>query len=203
MNLYLSDRCALSIAGLFILVLCSVSRAHEWHGRTDGSERFMHANLGVLADIPVYRWLSEGYKTFRIPGIVQSAKGTIITAAEGRVSTDRPYVGNASICYGQLASRHDGSCVDKDIVVKISKDEGTTWEPVQAITKSNATHFYSNPDLLLDTSTSAVWLIYYQCLVAEVYGHCVPLVTSSKDNGVTWESSRRVDGKNSTVVYNA
>ena len=88
MNLYLSDRCALSIAGLFILVLCSVSRAHEWHGRTDGSERFMHANLGVLADIPVYRWLSEGYNTFRIPGIVQSAKGTIITAAEGRVSTD-------------------------------------------------------------------------------------------------------------------
>ena len=145
----------------------------------------------ILRDISVFEWLSDGYKTFRIPGIVQSANGTLIAATEGRVAATRPAVGNASLCYGVLASKYDGGCVDKDIVIKLSSDGGERWR-----TESNATRFYSNPNLLLDRNSSVVWMVYYQCLVAEVYRYCIPVMTSSKDNGVTRSSGKLIDGEN-------
>ena len=150
----------------------------------------------ILMDISVFEWLSDGYKTFRIPGIVQSANGTLIAATEGRVAITRPGVGNGSLCYGVLASKYDSGCVDKDIVIKLSSDGGERWRTPRALTESNATHFYSNPNLLLDRNSSVVWMVYYECLVAEVYRHCIPVMTSSKDNGVTWSSGKVIDGEN-------
>ena len=86
----------------------------------------------------MFEWLSDGYETFRIPGIVQSANGTLIAATEGRVATTRPAVGNASLCYGVLASKYDSGCVDKDIIViKLSSDGGERWRTARALTEIN------------------------------------------------------------------
>ena len=84
-----------------------------------------------------------------------------------------------------------GECKSKSCV-------GGVLTPVKAAPKltCNATHFCSNPNLLLDRNSRVVWMVYYQCLVAEVYRHCIPVMTSSKDNGVTWSSGKVIDGEN-------
>ena len=54
----------------------------------------------------------------------------------------------------------------------------------------------STPIRICDRNSSVVWMVYYQCLVAEVYRHCIPVMTSSKDNGVTRSSGKLIDGEN-------
>ena len=184
-----------STALLLMLASALLVTAHDVDNERE--RHFGAKQIGpILRDISVFEWLSDGYKTFRIPGIIQSANGTLIAATEGRVATTRPAVGNASLCYGVLASKYDSGCVDKDIVIQLSSDGGERWRTARALTESNATHFYSNPNLLLDRNSSVVWMVYYQCLVAEVYRHCIPVMTSSKDNGVTWSSGKVIDGEN-------
>ena len=143
---------------------------------------FFHSSVALL-QYKVFSQLSEGYKTFRIPGIVQSANGTLLAFAEGRVATNRPPVGNASVCYGALASGHDGMCVDKDIVYKRSYDGGASWTTSVVLTHANETFFYSNPNAAVDPRTGRIHLLYARCRVAKIYGDCIDVISESIDNG--------------------
>ena len=150
----------------------------------------VHSSPSVLQQFKVFSQKSEGYETFRIPGLVQTSNGTLLAFAEGRVAIDRPAVGNASVCYGSPASKHDSSCVDKDIVYKRSYDAGATWTATVVLTEANATYFYSNPNAAVDPRTGRVYLLYARCAVAKVYGDCVDVVRESNNDGETFGDSR-------------
>lgn len=140
-----------------------------------------------LQDYEVYSKLSENYMTFRIPGLIVAANKTLLAFAEGRVATDKPIIGNASVCYGTLASILDSRCVDKDIVVKRSYDGGQSWTRVDVITNSNSTYFYSNPNAAVDPD-GRIYVSYWRCEVATYYSDCVDVVFQSDDNGETFSS---------------
>ena len=125
--------------------------------------------------------------TFRIPGLIVAANKTLLAFAEGRVSTDKPIVGNAKICYGDLASLLDSFCVDKDIVVKRSYDGGHSWTEVDVLTNSNQTFFYSNPNAAVDPD-GRIYVSYSRCTVATYYNNCVDAIIQSDDNGETFSS---------------
>ena len=83
----------------------------------------------ILRQFSIIEWLSDGYKTSGIPGIVQSANSSLIAATtEGRVATTRPAVGNACLCYGVLASKYDSRNVDIDIVIKLTADGRKSYD---------------------------------------------------------------------------
>ena len=60
------------------------------------------------AQMPVFVSGTEGYKSFRIPAIVQAPNGDLLAFAEGRVEGS-------------------GDFGDIDIVMKRSKDKGKSW----------------------------------------------------------------------------
>ena len=135
----------------------------------------------------VYRQESEGYHTFRIPGIARATDGTLVAFTEGRVPLDRGPYGNPLACYGQLASTKDGDCVDKDIVYKTSADGGHSWSGLTVVAKCNSTTFYYNPNLVLDRHTSTLWLSYYVCQGHKPHRECFPVIFSSSDHGRSFQ----------------
>jgi hypothetical protein len=109
--------------------------------------------------------------------------------AEGRARLGFvPPVGNTTACYGEEASTQDSHCTNKDIVFKTSADGGLSWGPATPLpfAMANDTYFYSNPNGLVDPRSGIVWVLYAQCTVAAVYGHCVQVIAASKDDGATF-----------------
>lgn len=68
----------------------------------------------AAAQTPVFVSGAEGYKSFRIPAIIQATNGDLLAFSEGRVAGS-------------------GDFGDIDIVLKRSKDKGKTWSAVQVI----------------------------------------------------------------------
>ncbi|SEF20924.1 sialidase-1 [Amycolatopsis pretoriensis] len=80
-----------------------------------------------------------GYSCFRIPAIVESAHGTLLAFAEGRVDN----------C---------GDTGDIDLVLKRSTDGGRTWSPLQVVNRGGGdTH--GNPVPMVDRRTGRIVLI--------------------------------------------
>ena len=147
--------------------------------------------------------LSGGYLTYRIPSLVAAADGkTLIAAAEGRAPQGRgPPVGNVSLCWGQLASLYDWQCYSKDIVLRRSVDGGETFDDLEVIAESNHTVLYTNPLLLLDETTTRLWLAYVRCPVPpgappgrSVFQDCTQLVRMSANHGGSWSAEREIEG---------
>jgi len=65
-------------------------------------------------EVPVFVSGNEGYKSFRIPAIVNLPNGTLLAFCEGRVNDS-------------------GDFGDIDIVMKRSKDKGKTWSPLEVV----------------------------------------------------------------------
>jgi sialidase-1 len=146
--------------------------------------------------------LSGGYHTYRIPSLVAAADGhTLIAAAEGRAPEGRGApVGNVSLCWGQLASLYDWQCYSKDIVTKRSVDGGETFGNVEVIAESNRSTLYTNPLLLVDETTTHVWLAYVRCPVPpgappgrSVFQNCTQLVRMSTNHGGSWSAEREIE----------
>ena len=122
--------------------------------------------------------------------------------AEGRAPTDRPAVGNTSLCWGQLASLYDWQCYAKDIVVRRSTTGGFTCSAVQALAESNASVLYTNPLGLLDVQTQTLWLAYVRCPIPpgapapgrSVFQQCTQIVRASGDHGVSWGAEAAIPG---------
>lgn len=146
----------------------------------------------------VFHYDSEGYRAFRIPGIAGAADGTLVAFAEGRVPLDRGPYGNASFCYGQLASTRDGDCVDKDIVYKLSKDGGHTWSSLIVLARCNRSTFHCDPNLVLDSSTGKLWLNYYTCQGYKPLRQCFPVILVSSDHGRTFNTHYAFSGSRGT-----
>ncbi len=126
--------------------------------------------------IPVFQGQSHGFKSYRIPGIIVTPKGTMLAYGEAR--------------------RNGGDWDDTRIILRRSTDGGKTWEPQQILgelgeklSKNPATRqlknlhpegiTYNNPVAISDTQTGAVHFLY--CLE---YMRCFYM--RSDDDGLTF-----------------
>ncbi|MCZ7628951.1 MAG: glycoside hydrolase [Microthrixaceae bacterium] len=78
----------------------------------------------------MFRSGEDGYATYRIPAIVETADGTLVAFAEGRVST----------------AADDGNV---DLLAKRSSDGGRTWGELQVVADMGS-DFIGNPSPVLD-----------------------------------------------------
>jgi len=128
-----------------------------------------------LTSVDVFTSGQDGHHTYRIPAIIQSAKGTLLAFCEGRKDSRRDW-GNI------------------DLLVKRSPDGGRTWS--QAITVADfGTDTIGNPAPVVDRRTGTVWLLLTRnpgdvpekVILPGLSGATRTVwVTYSKDDGRTW-----------------
>lgn len=130
---------------------------------------------------PVFVRGQDGYHTWRIPALVVSANGTLLAFAEGRK-------GSASDT-GKI-----------DLAVRRSTDHGQTWGPIQVIW-SDGLNTCGNPSPVLDRDTGVLWLALTwnngadkarQIHAQKSQDTRRVFITSSSDDGVTWEPPREI-----------
>jgi sialidase-1 len=122
-----------------------------------------------------------GYKCFRIPAIITSAKGTLLAFAEAR----RTGCGDAG---------------DIDLVVRRSGDGGKTWGPMSIIW-DDGENTCGNPAPVVDRKTGNIILLSTWNLGADHEAQIINgtskysrrvFVLSSKDDGVSWSKAREI-----------
>ncbi len=117
----------------------------------------------------------QGYAYFRIPAAITAQDGTLLAFAEGRV--------NSGADHGDI-----------DMVLRRSRDQGRTWEPLQVIW-NDGKNTCGNPTPVLDRSTGTIWLAMTHNLEMEdrqaiaegrSTGTRTVWMTHSDDHGATW-----------------
>ena len=136
----------------------------------------------------------ERYHTFRIPGTIVAADGSILLFAEGRRGD------------GSDPRRDEDAPID--LVMRRSTDQGQTWEPLVVIESGfrpdGGRLDFADPTPVLDATTGTVFLLYGQWPdIAPItvahgqapdseQGNHVVWVRSSSDHGKTWSDRRQV-----------
>ena len=136
----------------------------------------------------------ERYHTFRIPGMVVTADGTILAFCEARRGD------------GNDPRRDENAPID--LVLRRSSDSGRTWGPLVVVDSGFLTGGgqvdFSDPTPVLDVETGRVFLLYGQFpdlpgLTVQYgqspkpeSGHHVVWVRSTADNGYTWSARKQV-----------
>lgn len=117
---------------------------------------------GPIRQVDVFTSGTEGYHTYRIPGIVLSNKGTLLALAEGRKT-----------------GRSDHG--DLDLVLRRSTDGGNTWEPIELVYEEGGTAEITigNPCPVVDRTTGTIWLPFSR-------NNDRVFITKSTDDGRTW-----------------
>ncbi|MGG1513828.1 sialidase family protein [Paenibacillus oryzisoli] len=104
----------------------------------------------------------DGYAQYRIPGVVVTGNGTVITYAEARKTTS--------------------DWADIDIYMRRSTDGGATWEPrvklVDGVTTANT---INNPVMIAEKNSGTVHFLYCKEYNQAFY-------RKSTDNGATWSA---------------
>jgi len=135
--------------------------------------------IGPDNQLDVFVSGTEGYKTFRIPAIVVSKKGTVLAFCEGRVS-----------------GRGDSGNID--MLVKRSTDGGETFGPLQVVwDKEKDTCGNCCP--VVDRKTGTIHLLMTWNRGDDHEGAIIarksqdvrrPFICSSTDDGKTWSKPR-------------
>ena len=137
----------------------------------------------VVMKSPEYLFESgkDGYKTFRIPAIVTSTKGTILAFAEGRK--------NGSSDTGDI-----------DLVLKRSEDNGKTWSNLSVVW-NDGENVCGNPAPVVDKSTGTIFLLSTWNLGSDHESDIIKqtskdsrrvFVLSSTDDGKTWSGAKEI-----------
>ncbi|MFB3828259.1 MAG: exo-alpha-sialidase [Bryobacteraceae bacterium] len=134
----------------------------------------------ALASVDVFTAGQDGYHTYRIPVILQTARGTLLAFAEARK--------NSSSDWGDI-----------DTVVKRSADGGRTWSKAVMVADFGPDTI-GNPAPVQDRRTKTIWLlltrnpgdVQEKKISAGISGPTRTVwVTHSRDDGLTW--ARPVD----------
>lgn len=123
-----------------------------------------------VTTINVFEAGTDGYHTYRIPGLVVSRQGTLLAFCEGRKS-----------------GRSDAG--DIDLLLKRSVDGGRSWLKQQLVYEEggDAPITIGNPCPVVDHDTGTIWLPFCR-------NNDRVFVTSSQDDGVTWSTPREITG---------
>lgn len=132
------------------------------------------ASAAELEVFSVYAAGEEGYHTYRIPAIVETAQKTLLAFCEGR----RDGQGDS----GQI-----------DTLVKRSKDGGATWSAFQVVAHAPG-YTLGNPAPVVDRNTGTVWLLLTRnradqhegAILAGAAEPRTVWLTHSTDDGSTW-----------------
>jgi hypothetical protein len=154
-----------------------------------------HVNNLKSKDPPgviVFANASDNYHTFRIPTVALTNLETILVFAEGRARNNLTTVDDDD-CFGVGASAADWKCTNKDIVLKRSLDQGTTWSELIVLTQANTSVFYTNPQPLAMMSSNTVFVLYMQCISPQNGGNafinCTTQLQKSLDDGISWSDA--------------
>jgi sialidase-1 len=101
----------------------------------------------------------DGYRTYRIPAMVVTKKGTVLAFCEARKN-----------------SPSDSG--DIDLILRRSVDNGATWDKFRVIV-DDGENTAGNPCPVVDRDTGTIWLPFCR-------NNKQVFVTSSKDDGETW-----------------
>ena len=115
----------------------------------------------------------DGYHTYRIPSIIVTQEGTVLAFCEGR----------------QISSADKSPT---DMVLKRSRDGGSTWKPMQIVVKG-VPHAIMDPCPVVDHATGTIHLLYDRYpegfrMSSAGFGmdSGTGWVTRSTDDGRTW-----------------
>lgn len=130
---------------------------------------FSGASAGEIpSHIDVFTSGQGGYHTYRIPVLITTKKGTLLSFCEGR----------------KTSTIDDG---DNDLLLRRSTDAGKTWQPMQLVHEEggDAIITIGNPCPVVDQTTGVVWLTMTR-------NNDRVFVSNSKDDGQTWAPAREI-----------
>ena len=107
---------------------------------------------------------ADGVHTYRIPSLLVAPGGTLL-----------------AFCEARKVSSHDAS--PTDLVLKRSRDGGTTWSPLQVVVRGVGAEAIMNPCPVVDGD--AVLLFCMNAHKTE-HGRHRHLLVRSRDDGATW-----------------
>ena len=151
---------------LLILLLCSLTQTHKLF-----AQQLNH----------IYKNDEEGYKCFRIPALITTAKGAVLAFAEGR-------------------KNNCGDAGDIDLVIKRSDDGGKTWSKLQVVW-NDSTNTCGNPAPVVDQKTGNILLLSTWNLGSDHEKDIINgsskdtrrvFVLSSADDGRTWSPATEI-----------
>lgn len=110
----------------------------------------------------------DGYRSYRIPALLRSSKGTLLALCEGRKTSGTDHG-------------------DIDIVLRRSSDGGVTWSPLAVVQEEGgeARITIGNPVPVLDESNGHIHLLFCRNN-AQVFH------TVSTDEGLTWSERKEI-----------
>lgn len=123
----------------------------------------------------------EGYRSFRIPSAIVTAKGTVLAFCEGRK--------NGASDTGDI-----------DLVLKRSIDGGKTWGALQVVWDGGA-NTCGNPCPVLDRQSGTVWLLMThnfgtdkesQILAGTSQGSRTVWASRNEDDGASWSKPQEI-----------
>lgn len=128
----------------------------------------------------VFKSGTDGYKSYRIPAVVVTNKGTLVSFAEGRVN-------------------HSGDDGNIDIVARRSEDGGRTWSEL-VLVQNDGEYTCGNPAPVVDRSTGRILLLSCGSTASEgavmdgrfsreVY------MQYSDDDGRTWTKRKNISNQ--------
>ena len=117
---------------------------------------------GAPVEQAIYQSGSEGYHTYRIPGLVVTTKGTLL-----------------AFCEGRKTGRSDHG--DLDLVLRRSTDCGKMWSKQTIVHEEGGSEKITigNPCPVVDAGTGTVWLSFCR-------NNDRVFMTHSDDDGVSW-----------------
>ena len=122
----------------------------------------------VLEQTNLFTGGVDGYHTYRIPALLETADGAVLAFCEGRKTGG-------------------GDHGDVDLLMKRSTDSGLTWSPQHIVHEEggDAKITIGNPCPVVDETTFVIWLPFTR-------DNKSVFITSSNDDGQTWAAPRDI-----------
>lgn len=146
--------------------------------------------------ITIRKTWDDQVHTYRIPGIAQTDKGTLISVYDNRYVSTKDLPGNI------------------DVGMSRSTDGGKSWEPMKVVMDMGAPHENNgigDPAVLFDPATKTTWVIALWSkgnrsiagsepgLSPDVSGQL--MLVSSKDDGLTWSAPRNITAEVKNPIW--